>query len=254
MPERYSGYINTTRKNTAIVFEKAYIPEIPYDFPAGDLQLPSETFPSINGSSETSPYQAPINFVEINGSDQNDYVFGNSNNNLINGLSGNDQIYGFDGSDALTGNSGSDILVGGGGNDNLNGGAGNDRLFGGIGADRLIGGAGNDNMVGGEGADYYDASLGADSILFNRGDRAKVNRNTRFVIDRSLVKSIDELNVLTNVPPKLLSKLPSFYNLVQVTSGGLYLRSSNSKKFDLIGVVNGPLNPNIVTVGEISNV
>jgi Ca2+-binding RTX toxin-like protein len=64
----------------------------------------------------------------------------------IEGTADNDTLYGSQYSDSLYGLGGNDTLNGGAGDDTLDGGDGNDTLNGGAGADHLIGGAGIDTV------------------------------------------------------------------------------------------------------------
>ncbi|KIC08960.1 hypothetical protein RA19_16785 [Leisingera sp. ANG-M1] len=68
----------------------------------------------------------------------------------LDGSANNDQLFGDGSANTLTGNEGNDLLVGRGGNDVLEGGAGNDILRGGGGADTTDGGEGIDT------ADFQD--------------------------------------------------------------------------------------------------
>ena len=76
--------------------------------------------------------------VVINGSEDNDILWGNDGNDIINGDSGNDHI---------VGGRGDDVLNGGDGNDTIKGYDGKDFLIGGKGADVMIGGIGNDQFI-----------------------------------------------------------------------------------------------------------
>jgi Ca2+-binding RTX toxin-like protein len=66
-----------------------------------------------------------------------------------------------------------DVLFGGNGNDTLNGAGGADTLSGGAGADTLIGGGANDTLIGGVGADlfkYDSREFGVDIVIdFQQG-------------------------------------------------------------------------------------
>ncbi|GBF82577.1 beta strand repeat-containing protein [Aphanothece sacrum] len=84
--------------------------------------------------------------LTVNGS----FILGLENFVNVNGTANNDTIVGDNANNTLTG---------GGGNDTLNGGAGgNDSLFGGAGNDSLIGGTGNDSLDGGADTDTVDYS------------------------------------------------------------------------------------------------
>lgn len=88
-------------------------------------------------------------FENIDGSPQDDKLFGNALNNHIQGLAGNDLIRGEGGADILEGNDGDDIILGGVGADKLYGGLGRDLLIGGSQMDLLYGSAGDDILIGG---------------------------------------------------------------------------------------------------------
>ncbi len=95
----------------------------------------------LNGSSDkdeldASNYSGP---VTLQGRGGNDELEGSSNNDLLFGGTGNDE---------LKGNAGNDVLVGGDGDDELDGGAGLDLLIGGLGSDELFGGGGGDLLIG----------------------------------------------------------------------------------------------------------
>jgi Ca2+-binding RTX toxin-like protein len=76
--------------------------------------------------------------VNLEGTEDSDYLYGNVTNDILSGLSGDD---------SLNGGAGHDTLLGGAGADELNGGTGNDTLDGGLGADTMVGGSGNDLYV-----------------------------------------------------------------------------------------------------------
>lgn len=66
------------------------------------------------------------NFENLDGSAQDDQLFGDGGNNTLTGNKGNDLLSGRGGNDTLLGGLGNDTLQGGGGNDLTNGGAGID--------------------------------------------------------------------------------------------------------------------------------
>ena len=94
----------------------------------------------------------------------NDLVVALGGDDIVNGGGGDDFIALGDGNDLGRGGCGTDYIVGGSGNDVIDGGADNDNLFGDDGDDALIGGDGNDNIYG-------------DSFLDNTSDSAQVNGN-----------------------------------------------------------------------------
>ncbi len=93
----------------------------------------------------------------------------------LDGSQNNDQLFGDGGDNVLTGNDGDDLLVGRGGGD---------ELFGGEGNDVLQGGGGNDALDGGEGidtADFQDIGVGVTASLEDDGTGVatyEVNGNT----------------------------------------------------------------------------
>lgn len=93
-------------------------------------------------------------------------IRGTASRNNIDGTDDDDVIYGFGGNDVIDGDRGNDRIFGGVGNDVLDGDNGNDRLFGQGGADRLEGDLGNDVLFGGGGADRFrfEAREGRDTI------------------------------------------------------------------------------------------
>lgn len=101
----------------------------------------------------------------------NDVVYGQDGNDQIHGGEGTDSLHGGDGNDLLSGEAGDDVLNGGAGNDSLSGGAGNDTLQAGAGNDLLEGGAGNDLLEGGAGDDQYrlTTAWGTDVIIDSAG-------------------------------------------------------------------------------------
>jgi len=94
--------------------------------------------------------------TQIEGTDENDLLFGTSSSDSILGLNGDDQ---------LTGASGNDLAAGGQGNDSVFGNDGTDILLGGSGDDLLHGGDNNDLLIDGNGADDLHGDLGDDLII-----------------------------------------------------------------------------------------
>ena len=110
----------------------------------------------------------------LNGTVNNETIYGSKVADLIKGLGGNDVLQGYDGNDSLMGGLGHDTLFGGMGNDGLNGESGNDVLNGGKGNDTLYGGTGND----------------ADSYIFYKGDGVDI------VVDTDDTSAIDTLRFI----------------------------------------------------------
>jgi Ca2+-binding RTX toxin-like protein len=82
----------------------------------------------------------------------------------LNGTINDDYLFGGDGNDVLKGQGGNDLLKGGAGRDKLVGGGGDDQLYGGDGNDRLMGGSGNDTLEGGAGKDVLTGGAGDDLL------------------------------------------------------------------------------------------
>jgi Ca2+-binding RTX toxin-like protein len=118
----------------------------------------------------------------LDGGDGNDYLDGGDGNDILVGGFGNDFLFGglgndiisggglnggASGNDYVDGGDGNDFIVCGNGNDFIVGGLGNDSIDGGLGNDYLVGGDGNDFLFGGLGNDYLVGGSGADIFLFN---------------------------------------------------------------------------------------
>jgi Ca2+-binding RTX toxin-like protein len=128
-----------------------------------------------NNSGE--PYNFPVratasaptasNLTPVNGTAENDVIFGGDGDQNILGAGGDDQLFGNRGNDLLTGGDGNDALYGGKDEDTLLGGTGNDVLSGDLGNDLLTGGADADIFVlgAGDGTDTVtDFATGVDLI------------------------------------------------------------------------------------------
>lgn len=85
----------------------------------------------------------------IQGTPNNDTLYGKAEDNTITGVGGNDELYGQSGNDSLDGGQGADSLYGASGQDTLRGGEGDDSLEGGWGTNLVYGDAGNDVLIGG---------------------------------------------------------------------------------------------------------
>lgn len=106
-----------------------------------------------------------INPDTIDGTGENDTIYGWAQGNNASSPSGKDQLNGNAGNDRLYGGTSDDQLNGGLGNDKLYGGDGNDTLSGGEGNDILDGELGKDNLIGGKGNDLYRVDLSSDKII-----------------------------------------------------------------------------------------
>lgn len=98
-------------------------------------------------------------------------LYGTTGSETINGTGENDTVYGWASGGDASSASGNDILNGNASNDALYGGTGNDTLGGGAGNDTLDGGSGSDTMSGGTGDDTYLVDDTADKVIdsFNQG-------------------------------------------------------------------------------------
>ena len=101
-----------------------------------------------------------IKMMAMQGTAEDDTLYGYTIDDVLHGGEGNDTLYGYAGNDELNGELGDDWLYGGEGDDLLYGGANADSLEGGAGNDILEGGEGDDNLSGGRGSDTYRFALG----------------------------------------------------------------------------------------------
>ncbi|MBI5163691.1 MAG: M10 family metallopeptidase C-terminal domain-containing protein [Magnetospirillum sp.] len=122
---------------------------------------------------------------DLNGTSQDDRIFGLGGDDTIEGRNGSDRLFGNNGDDTISGGNGADSLFGGNGTDVLDGGNGPDRLDGGNGGDILSGGNGADALIGGNGNDMLTGGAGADVLLGGNGtDTADYSdQTTRVVAD-----------------------------------------------------------------------
>jgi Ca2+-binding RTX toxin-like protein len=132
----------------------------------------------------------------LEGTNQDDFLFGNQNENTIWARDGVDRVHAGAGDDIVDGNGGADTVFGEAGRDVITGGPGpdrlhgeegeddiegqdepdalwgedgNDRLFGGENADELFGGAANDLLDGGNGVDELFGQEGNDRLRARDG-------------------------------------------------------------------------------------
>lgn len=117
----------------------------------------------------------------LEGTNQNDDIYGLAGNDVLFGHRGNDNLFGGEGSDWVFGGRGHDKLWGAQNADYLDGGRGNDKIFAGSGGDALIGRegddelygeGGNDVLSGGAGNDLFDGGAGIDTASFAGSDGA----------------------------------------------------------------------------------
>ncbi|SMX30485.1 Bifunctional hemolysin/adenylate cyclase precursor [Pelagimonas phthalicica] len=101
-----------------------------------------------------------IGVVDVDGTQNSDWIAADLNDNILDGHGGNDYLFGGRGKDVIYGGDGDDSIVGGnevdsvlGDDDTLYGENGDDTIFGGVGNDLLRGDAGYDSLDGGSGLD-----------------------------------------------------------------------------------------------------
>ena len=100
-----------------------------------------------------------------------DLVYGGDGDDYIDTCEDNDKIYGENGNDTIVTGWGNDTVYGGDGNDSIHNTGDRDYLDGGDGNDTLIGyWAGGDTFIGGKGNDDITASSTNDTFIFNLGD------------------------------------------------------------------------------------
>jgi Ca2+-binding RTX toxin-like protein len=117
------------------------------------------------------------NFVDVNGTQNNDIIIGNNEANTINGN---------DGDDSLTGSGANDVITGGGGNDTL---SGTDSSARGIGElDTLEGGGGTDRFVLGDDSGAFYGTQGNEDFAtindFAAGDQIQLGVGDTYQIER----------------------------------------------------------------------
>jgi Ca2+-binding RTX toxin-like protein len=141
-----------------------------------------------------------MNFENVIGTDQSDWITGDAGNNVIDGAGGSDELYVTNGVDTLIGGDGADAIrfdltgaatvdlstgvytldannygtftsinhvVGSAFNDTITGNGERNHMSGGAGDDFIVGGAGDDWMFGGAGSDRIVADLGNDTLSGN---------------------------------------------------------------------------------------
>jgi Ca2+-binding RTX toxin-like protein len=111
----------------------------------------------------------------IQGSTENDQIWGKKVGDIIFADLGIDRVYGGHGGDTVEAGPGNDQIFGEGGDDQLFGGFDDDLIVGGRGNNHMFGDIGNDVLKGGDdsGANYFDCGEGLDVIIdFNpaKGD------------------------------------------------------------------------------------
>lgn len=165
-------------------------------------------------------FERPENFENLDGSANNDQLFGDGGDNVLTGNDGDDLLIGRGGGDTLGGGEGDDFLQGGGGNDALDGGDGVDTAsFADIGADvtadlsagqaqyvvggntvqdsldnieNLTGSVNNDTLIGDDGDNLLAGGAGSDNLQggdgsdFLRGDAIGSGAAIRVTVTNTL--------------------------------------------------------------------
>ena len=103
---------------------------------------------------------------DIEGSEFDDYIWGDGKSNTLTGRDGGDALHGEGGIDYLHGGDGADYLWGGAGADEIYGDDQNDHLYGDGGIDLLEGGDGHDVLEGGARGDTLRGGAGLDTASY----------------------------------------------------------------------------------------
>lgn len=127
-------------------------------------------------------------------------INGTSNNDTIYGFAADDNIHALAGDDMVYAQEGQDIVYGGEGNDGIYGENGNDLLYGEEGNDLLSGGSGEDVLEGGSGSDTLDGGIGNDVYIIRKGTGTKTIRD----YDTAL-ENIDTIKFADAVKPEDVS-------------------------------------------------
>lgn len=128
-------------------------------------------------------------------------LYGTTNSDNINGTGENDTLYGWASGGDATSPSGNDILNGNAGNDTLYGGTGDDSLSGAAGNDKLDGGTGSDTMSGGTGDDTYFVDSTTDKIIesFNQGIDTVTTASNVSAFNYTLGENLENLQAGSSV-------------------------------------------------------
>ena len=133
-----------------------------YSLRDGGITVSLQTGVNIDGDTITG-------FERVTGTSFADSIEGSNNNETLYGGLGDDTVRGLDGNDSLYGGSGNDILSDTGGTNRIWGDAGSDILYGGIGADSLYGGTSSDTLYGGDGDDWLEGGGSPDALYGGLG-------------------------------------------------------------------------------------
>jgi Ca2+-binding RTX toxin-like protein len=127
-----------------------------------------------------------ISIENIEGSNYDDFLYGDDGNNILSGLGGNDVIRGEGGDDQIDGGTGDNVIFAGAGNNTISAAdgrnavyaeSGNDSITLGNGNNTVFAANGNNSIVIGNGNNTVNAGSGNDSITLGNG------KNTVFAGD-----------------------------------------------------------------------
>lgn len=134
-----------------------------------DIDLAQQILGVTNLATNRQDIYQVVNFSDVFGGSQADFIAGDNGQNWLSGGGGDDLLFGDGGGDLLEGGSGDDALGGGAGSDVLNGGSGSDVLvgFGGNSAqiDILTGGSGTDFFFLGDGNEVFYQGHDSEAII-----------------------------------------------------------------------------------------
>ncbi len=148
---------------------------VSYKFATGGVQV----FLDLGKARGADGYDTLSSFVEVEGSNFDDYIRGDANSKYLFGLDGDDVIKAGAQDTFIIAGTGNDRVVGGSGNDSIIGDLGDDTLYGGAGDDQISGGRytldrtnenGNDTIYGGRGNDLIYGENGDDWLYGNLND------------------------------------------------------------------------------------
>jgi Ca2+-binding RTX toxin-like protein len=105
-----------------------------------------------------------ISIENLEGSNYDDFLYGDDGNNILSGLGGNDTIRGEGGDDQIDGGSGDNVLFAGEGNNKIAAADGKNTVYAGAGNDLIVLGNGSNTVFAGDGKNTITAGSGNDTI------------------------------------------------------------------------------------------
>jgi Ca2+-binding RTX toxin-like protein len=136
-----------------------------------------------------------ISIENLEGSNYDDFLYGNDSNNILIGLGGNDVIRGEGGDDQINGGTGDNVIFAGegnntifaadgknavyaeSGNDSISLGNGDNTVFAGDGKNTVTAGFGNDTIYGGSLSDVIYAGAGNNVIFAREGQNTVISED-----------------------------------------------------------------------------